>query len=67
MVIKTVLNVILGQHNTPTAAVHTVEMTGLLKKKKQQNVYETSRIRSSTFISTTDYLVQIPTMTVIPT
>jgi hypothetical protein len=32
-VIKTVLNVILGQHNKHKAAVHLVELTGPLKKK----------------------------------
>jgi hypothetical protein len=31
-----VLNVILGQHNKPKAAVHTAEMTGPLKKKKKK-------------------------------
>jgi hypothetical protein len=30
----TVLNVILGQHKKPKAAVHSAEMTGQLKKKK---------------------------------
>jgi hypothetical protein len=31
-----VLNVILGQHNKPKAAVHSVELTGPLKKKKKK-------------------------------
>jgi hypothetical protein len=30
-----VLNVILGQHNKPKAAVHSAEMTGPLKKRKK--------------------------------
>jgi hypothetical protein len=30
-----VLNVTLGQHNKPKAAVHSVELTGPLKKKKK--------------------------------
>jgi hypothetical protein len=31
-----VLNVILGQHNKPKAAVHSAELTGPLKKKKKK-------------------------------
>jgi hypothetical protein len=32
-----VLKVIQGQHNKPKAAVHTAEMTGPLKKKKNKD------------------------------
>jgi hypothetical protein len=31
-----VLNVIIGQHNKPKAAVHSAEMTGPKKKKKKK-------------------------------
>jgi hypothetical protein len=33
-----VLKVILGQHNKPKAALHSAEMTGPLKKKKNGRV-----------------------------
>jgi hypothetical protein len=35
-VLLRLLKIILGQHNKPKAAVHSVEMTGPLKKKKKK-------------------------------